>query len=162
MGCNCKEVKEKIKLGYETKTTLGRIIQPFRYVSSLIQEGVFLDLGSGEGNILDIAKYYFPRMELWGIEINPDLVKNHKNVWVGNMFNYKHKIGQATVIYIYEPFRIKYVKTMLEVIIPESKVIKYVILNSVSYVYGGGFKILRSYFDNRDVRCREHITILAR
>ena len=154
--------EEIVKTSYEIKTTLGRIIQPFRYVNSLIQEGVFLDLGSGEGNILDVAKYYFPKMELWGIEINPDLVKDHKNVWVGNMFNYKHKIRQATVIYIYEPFRIKYVKTMLEVIIPKSTAIKYIILNSVSYVYGGGIKILRSYFDNRDVRCREHITILAR
>ena len=94
MGCNCEEVKEKIKLGYETKTTLGRIIQPFRYVSSLIQEGVFLDLGSGEGNILDISKYYFPRMELWGIEINPDLVKDHKNVWVGNMLIISIRFGK--------------------------------------------------------------------
>jgi len=163
--CNCGKKKlptgHQIDTGYQTASTLSLLHEPFEYVSKLVSgDGLFLDLGAGNGQVLEIATFYFEDMDIQGIEIDPELASQDSRIILGNMFNFKDLIHEAKVIYMYEPFEPKYIDTMLEVVMPQTKVEKYVIFNSVSYTYKGKDEVIKKFFDPRDVRWKEDIIVI--
>jgi hypothetical protein len=95
--------------------------------------GIFLDLGSGVGNVLRKAEQYFPEMKMVGIEqheayaIESD--KETFTIYIDSFWLRQDVINSATVIYAYEPVLPQYMDALVARM-EMSTSCKYIILNT--------------------------------
>ena len=95
----------------DKSTVLNYLLEPLEYVKKISEDtGIFLDLGSGIGSVMLLAKKILLEYEVHGIDNNPNYIEFTKNLGFSNSHFYdmlcersNRLISEASIIYAYNP-----------------------------------------------------------
>jgi len=97
--------------------------EDIKYIEKLLDElnkGIFLDLGSGEGKIVHLARAH--AWKAYGIELNKDICSKEKNICHGSFFPDNFEVKRIENNISEDPFHDKFAKVSFKTPIDYDKV----------------------------------------